>query len=295
MSRTSDKPNKEVAGGELPFLLQGAEASAQDALNLLGLNLECARECLAQAGKGDVSARQAELSALLQGASVAYNRLERLQDQMARLMECAQGAAQPTWRRVELCGLLRGICSQAELLRASLGVELVLDLPSQGQAEVEIAADPDYLVQVVLQLLSNALRACRPGGHVRVQLLVAEAGQNELQLRIQDDGCGLPQQEQQAAEQGENRQCFLGGNGLGLPLCRAYCALLGWTLTLAGGHEGGTEAVLRVPMREECGEIAPSPGIASAVWEETTRQQLLHQALRRELRSVPGLETAEFE
>jgi signal transduction histidine kinase len=295
MSRTSDKPNKEVAGGELPFLLQGAEANMRDALNLLGLNLECARAYLAQAGKGDVSAQQTDLSALLQDASVAYNRLERMQDQIARLVECAQGAAQPIWQRVDLCGLLRGICSQAELIRASLGVELTLDLPSQGQAEVEIAADTDYLVQVVLQLLSNALRACRPGGHVRVQLLMAEAGQNELQLRIQDDGCGLPQQERQVDEQSENRQCFLGGSGLGLPLCRAYCALLGWTLTLAGGQEGGTEAVLRVPMREECGEIKYPLRLVSSVWEETTRQQLLHQALRRELRSVPGLETAKFD
>jgi signal transduction histidine kinase len=269
----------------LPFLLQNVEAKAQDALNLVGINLECARTSLARAGAGGKE-QQTELDTLLRGASVACNRLERMQDQMFRLMECVQGTAKPVWHCVELGDLLRELCALAQQIRKNLGVELVCEVAGRLKDRCEVVADPVYLQQTVLQLLSNALRACRPGGQVRIRL---DEKENVLCLRIADDGCGLPDY----AAQGENRERFLGGTGLGLRLCGAYCALQGWTLELKARRTGGTEAVLRIP-RQGPQEAQQSAWMRSGSWEEETRRQQMQYAIRRELRSVPGLEEAEL-
>jgi signal transduction histidine kinase len=285
MNRTSDEPNKAVDEGEWPFLLQDVEAKAQDALNLMGINLECARASLARADAGSKT-QQNELDTLLRGAGVAYNRLERMQDQIFRLMECMQGTAKPVWHFVELGDLLREVCALAQQIRQNLGVELVCEIAENLKERCEVVADPVYLQQTVLQLLSNALRACRPGGQVHMQL--GEEG-NVLCLRIADDGCGLPDY----AAQGENREHFVGGTGLGLRLCGAYCALQGWTLELKARSTGGTEAVLRIP-RQGLQEAQRSAGMNSGSWEKETHRQQMQYAIRRELRSVPGLEEAEL-
>jgi signal transduction histidine kinase len=283
MNRTSDEPNKPVDEGAWPFLLQNVEANAQDALNLLGINLECARVCLAQADK---SGKTDELDALLRGASVACNRLERMQDQLFRLVEWMQGMAKPVWQRVELGEFLREICATAQPIRQNLGVELVYE-PAESLQRCEVAADPIWLQQIVLQLLSNALRACKPGGRVCIRLEEEEKG---LCLRMTDDGCGL----QGSAAQGKNRERFVGGAGLGLRLCGAYCALLGWTLELNPRRTGGTEAVLHI-LRDGPQQAQQVVQMRSGRWEEETRRQQMQYAVRRELRSVPGLEEAEFE
>jgi signal transduction histidine kinase len=195
--------------------------------------------------------------------------------------------AKPVWQRVELGEFLREICATAQPIRQNLGVELVYEQAEGLENRCEIAADPAYLQQIVLQLLSNALRACKQGGQVRIRLAEKENG---LCLRIADDGCGL----RDKAAQGENRERFVGGTGLGLRLCYAYCALLGWTLELNTRRTGGTEAVLHI-LREGPQEAQQIVKMRSGSWEEEARRQQMQYAVRRELRSVPGLEEAEFE
>jgi signal transduction histidine kinase len=286
MNRTEDEPNKTIDEGEWPFLLQNVEANAQDALNLLGINLEFARTCLARAGESN-EVQPDELNKLLQGASIAYNRLERMQDQVFRLMECIEGTAKPNWHRVDLLGLLREICALAQEIEQDLGVKLVYEVAKSLKNQCEIEADSAYLQQIVLQLLSNALRACQPGGQVRMRL---DEEKGALCLRITDDGCGLPDY----AEPGENRTRFVGGTGLGLRLCRAYCALLGWTLELKARKAGGTDAVLHI-LRNGPQDVDPRVTMCSSCWEEEARRQQMQYAVRRELRSVPGLEEAQLE
>jgi signal transduction histidine kinase len=285
MNRTEDEPNKTIDEGEWPFLFKDVEANAKDALNLLSINLECARICLARTSDSS-EARQAELSTLIQGASIAYNRLERIQDQAFRLMECIDGTAKPNWERVDLLDLLRELCAVAQEIEQDLGVKLVYGAASSLKNQCKVEADSIYLQQIVLQLLSNALRACEPGGQVRMRL---EEEKGELCLRITDDGCGLPDR----AALGENRTRFVGGTGLGLRLCRAYCALLGWTLELKSRRKGGTEAVLHI-LRNGPQNMDSAVLRCTDSWEEEARRLQMQHAVRRELHSVPGLEEAEL-
>lgn len=253
------------------------------ALGLIDRNREYLESHLQRSG-GDAKALQA-----LEDVAVASNRLERTLAEMMALLRCLQGQAEPALRQIDLRGLLDELCAGREEIRRCIGVELTLDC---GELETcYVLADRTYLEQICLHLLSNALRACRPGGHVAATLRPEGTG---WRLSIADDGCGLP--DERPEEQRENHRCFLGGAQGGLLLCGEYCRLMGWTLTLTGRPEGGAEAVVRI---SDCIQSErPSGQIqlrSEDVWEQAQLRCRLRRLISRELHTVPGLENAKLE
>jgi two-component system sensor histidine kinase HydH len=95
-------------------------------------------------------------------------------------------------RAVSLAPLVRGLQELLVVEAERRRVQLHVDVPEQLPA---LAADADQLQQVLLNLTLNACDACGAGGHVRLSAapLRGEApGTGGLvELRIQDDGCGI--------------------------------------------------------------------------------------------------------
>lgn len=182
---------------------------------------------------------------------------------------------------LDLCALLRQIAAQADMIRAQLGVELVLDYGDQ--TECLVRADRNDAELLILHLLSNALRACAQGGQVRLQLLRST---DSWQLILQDNGCGLPDSSPQALL--DNRRAFLGGTQLGLVLCRECCRRMGWQLRLESAAGQGTQAIVSIPA------VAPdSAGADSAVLRSGSngidQPYRLRAMLVKELRTMPEL------
>lgn len=283
MTKQTNALQTEDSAQRYAFLLQALPKECIRTLNQISLNLEYSQRCLKDRD-GQLPAEDLRQSLLDAGA--AANRLDRTLDCLFQFLACAQGGPAPCWEPVELCGELRGICADREAIYKNIGVRVTLDCG--GAETLYAAADRAWLECICLQLFSNALRACDKGGQVELRLC---PGEQEHRLYVTDDGCGLPE----AAPMSKNREHFVGGAGLGLRLCREYCRLLGWTLELTPRPEGGTCAVLHIPVQEAA---APPNGplhFRSGVWEAKQREDSLRHAVRRELRSVPGLETAEFE
>jgi signal transduction histidine kinase len=127
--------------------------------------------------------------------------------------------------------------STAELLRER-GVQLTLRLPAQVPA---LRCDRDRLMQVLLNLLSNAAKFCAPGkGRVAIELHVRE---HELQLDVIDNGIGIaPENHASIFEKfrqvGDTLTDKPQGTGLGLPISREIVQRLGGRLWVdsAPGH-----------------------------------------------------------
>lgn len=276
-------PNREQEHEEQALWMRDLQAKCSTELNLLGLNLECSQKELDAHDKATPSDDLQTLRTLLSGANVAYNRVDRILDQTFRLMECTWGELQPERTSVDLCELLRGICAEKDAIQASMGVTLAEDL---GENEtLYLLTDREMAEQILLQLLSNALRAVEAGGQVQIKLT---AGQQIHTIHILDDGCGLAE----FAAEGANRARFVGSAKLGLRICRAYCDLLGWDLTLQPREQGGTEAILRIPADEL--QMFPNTEVQSDVWTRISEAEALSYAVRRELHSVPALESVDF-
>ena len=97
------------------------------------------------------------------------------------------------------------------------GVQLIHDT-----TQVEIAADPDRLLQVLTNLLSNAIKFSPPNSTVSVLLRPDVSG---VTLSVVDAGRGIPADKLEAifgrfqqVDASDSRQ--KGGTGLGLAICR---------------------------------------------------------------------------
>ncbi|MEX1168353.1 MAG: sensor histidine kinase [Hydrogenophaga sp.] len=165
-------------------------------------------------------------------------RLTRLVNQVLDLAKIEAGHAE--WREegVNMPALAQ---QAADSLRASYreaGVSLVV----QSQEGVpDVWADADRLMQVVLNLLSNALKYA-PRGEGRVTMAVTATPEGVV-LEVQDNGPGIaPDQEavvfekfRQVAGDAHYRP---GGTGLGLPISRQIVAHFGGRMWLRSepGH-----------------------------------------------------------
>lgn len=132
------------------------------------------------------------------------------------------------------------------------GVELAHAVP---ESAVTVIADSTLAEQAVGNLVHNAVRYNRAGGHAAV---VLERRDDRFRLRVADDGPGIPKEElDRVAERrfrgGEARRRRPTGLGLGLHIVRGVAERHGWSLRFDSPAEGGLEVTLEGPC-----EAAPS-------------------------------------
>ncbi|GGN50586.1 two-component system sensor histidine kinase BaeS [Actinoplanes campanulatus] len=117
-----------------------------------------------------------------------------------------------------------------------------------GLAEpVAVRADHDRLHQAITNLLTNAVRYCRPGDRVTVH---AGTEGDEAVLRVADTGPGIPPDELPHAFErlwrGRDAQ-RIPGTGIGLTVVRELIAAHGGATTIASPPSGGVTVTIRLP------------------------------------------------
>jgi signal transduction histidine kinase len=160
--------------------------------------------------------------------------------------------------------------SMSELAR-SRGARLELDLGALPRAAVTVDGDRDRLVQVVINLLSNALRHVPDGaGRVRVRLDRGEGGER---LSVDDNGPGIPPELREAVFE-RFRQLPRGGGtsshgaGLGLAISRRIVDQHGGQIRAEASDLGGARFVVVVPPGRpaadsggDAGTLADAPAV----------------------------------
>jgi signal transduction histidine kinase len=124
---------------------------------------------------------------------------------------------------------------------------------------VAVVADPDRLVQVIVNLIQNASDAIRerPSGGVRVS---AERERNGLvAIRVDDDGPGISDAvRQRLFEPFATTKPPGEGTGLGLYTSYMLVQAMHGSLSLENRREGGARATLRLPLaRDDRNVVAP--------------------------------------
>lgn len=124
-------------------------------------------------------------------------------------------------------------------------VEIDLEEISEIQLPIKTAADGNLILEVLENLLSNAIRFAT--GRIEVELHYEE-NEEMLYLTVQDDGNGFTEYDFQKAllpyyrehgELPEEKECENPHFGIGLHICRQLCAKHGGELSLANSIEGG--------------------------------------------------------
>ncbi|NJM06628.1 response regulator, partial [Candidatus Gracilibacteria bacterium] len=153
---------------------------------------------------------------------------------------------------VEVVPLVVQALEEQHAYAASLGVSMVFE-PQLDQLWVE--ADSDRLLQVLTNLLSNALKFSPPGGLVRLAL---NAERGMARITVSDKGPGIPLEFQprlfeKFAQADSSDRRRKGGTGLGLNITRAIVERLGGQISYATSSSG-TSFFVDLPL-----VVAPPP------------------------------------
>jgi two-component system, cell cycle sensor histidine kinase PleC len=149
-------------------------------------------------------------------------------------------------------------CQRLVKIRAEAkGLQLVEDFEDDL---AQVWADPRALRQIVLNLLSNALKFTPKGG--RVTLSVTNTADGGQILTVRDTGPGIPKDEipkvLQAFGQGSlAHESAEGGTGLGLPIVQNLIQLHGGTFELKSELRKGTEVSITLPRQRVLNAVAP--------------------------------------
>ena len=162
-----------------------------------------------------------------------------------------------------------------------------IDLEFRNSVEWRtIHADAGRIRQIVVQLVSNAIKFTERGGVVvRASLEPAEAGSAHLRVEVADTGIGIAA-DHLAAVFGKFTQVDSSlskgyqGSGLGLAIARQLAGLMGGTLTVTSELGRGSTFILHLPVgvpAEKCASrpVAGAGNGASAGLRARSRRILL--------------------
>jgi signal transduction histidine kinase len=122
-----------------------------------------------------------------------------------------------------------------------------------------IFGDHDRLEQVLLNLLSNAIRHNPAGTRVSVRVAAPEARPNIVEISVSDNGRGLPPEIASAPfEATRSHRSGSAGAGLGLSISRGIVEAHGGSIHLLPAAHG-TNFVIRLPIEPSEGERASGP------------------------------------
>ncbi len=185
-------------------------------------------------------------------------RLTRLLDDLLDLSVLERGTAQLHLSVVPLAGLIDRALDATAHIRPERVFEVLRDA---GAETLFLRTDPDRLVQVLINLLSNARKYC-DAPHPRLQIAVKNRA-GRVSIDVIDNGAGIPKAAQSiifekfARLADESRS---GGAGLGLAICREVMANLGGTIAYLPARKG---AAFRVTLPLDPGEKPQSPAAST--------------------------------
>jgi signal transduction histidine kinase len=128
-----------------------------------------------------------------------------------------------------------------------LNVERDTDLP-------RIKADERLMRQILINLVSNAVKFSNEGGRIDISAHII--GDGDMEIIVQDYGIGIPRDKISKAlepfgqihDNAHAARAYL-GTGLGLPLARAMTELHGGVLEVQSDTNEGTRVCVTLPAR----------------------------------------------
>ena len=164
-------------------------------------------------------------------------RMQRLSDALLRLSRVGWDLREPNLQVVELRAAGQQAAGVMEPLVESAG----LGLSIEGEGASCVHADPEWLNEVLLVLLSNAIKHSSRGGVIRLR---ARAGT----VIVEDEGVGIdPADLPHVFERFYRGKAHPEGFGLGLPICRDLTERMGGSISIRSREGVGTAFQVELP------------------------------------------------
>ena len=177
-------------------------------------------------------------------------RLVRLVNDILDTERMASGKMEMKFEVIELGKLVERSIVANEGFAATHGARVRCDA---GQPPLLVRVDQDRLVQVVINLLSNACKFSAPGGQVDVAIIRRDKW---ARLSVSDNGPGVPvnfraQLFERFARSDSSDARRAGGTGLGLSICRGIVERFGGRIAFEERAGGGSTFYFEIPIVEQ--------------------------------------------
>jgi two-component system phosphate regulon sensor histidine kinase PhoR len=108
-------------------------------------------------------------------------------------------------------------------IREAAGKKNITIIQNEIRPSLVIQTDRNYLEQVLINLLDNAIKYTSTGGRITISAL--ETGQKEIEISVQDNGIGIPTEDlprifERFYRVDKGRSQEMGGTGLGLSIVK---------------------------------------------------------------------------
>ena len=198
----------------------------------------------------------------------------RLIDDLLDVSRISRNKLDVRKERVELAAVVESAVESSRPLIQQCGHELTISLPTEA---LYLDADPVRLAQVFLNLLNNAAKYTKHGGHI---WLTANREGSDAVVSVRDNGIGIPgdmlsrifdmfTQVDRSLEQSQ------GGLGIGLTLVRRLVEMHDGSIEArSDGPNEGSEFVVRLPLANASpGKL--TPGTAEVGTKTPSRCRIL--------------------
>ena len=163
-------------------------------------------------------------------------RMQRLADALLRLSRVGWDAREPNWGVVDLRAAGQRAVELAEPLVESAGLRLDI----QGESS-RVLADVEWLQEVLLVLLSNAIKHSSRGGDIRLRV-------GDGAVSVEDEGVGIsPVDLPYVFERFYRGKGSSEGFGLGLPICKELTERMGGNISIRSREGIGTTVKVELP------------------------------------------------
>jgi len=177
-------------------------------------------------------------------------RLTRLINQVLDLAKVESGQIETEMSQVDMNGVVADSVAAMSQVFGEKNIEITVDAPA---VVPPVLADVDRVVQVLLNLLSNAAKFCEPGrGKVAIRVSVAGTA---VQVDVQDNGPGLSAHEQAVIfdkfrQAGDSLTGKPQGTGLGLYISRRIIEHFGGRLWVESEPGAGACFSFSIPLHD---------------------------------------------
>lgn len=128
-----------------------------------------------------------------------------------------------------------------------------ISLNCNADETIKIAANADYVKQIILNLVDNAIKYTPENGDVNVKIF---ADKDDAVIKVSDTGMGIPKEDQARiferfyrVDKARSRE--IGGTGLGLAITKHIAMNLGGTISVESELEKGSTFTVRIPMKRD--------------------------------------------
>ena len=210
------------------------------------------------------AAAPAQLSKPLVVLERQVSHLAHLVDDLMEISRITQGHVELRREEVDLATAVQAAADDAMPMIAAAGHSLAVTLPA---LPVRVHADATRLMQIILNLLTNAAKYTPRGG--AIALSAWREGECAI-IAVRDNGIGIPEKSlgtifQMFSQLTPALERAQGGLGIGLALVRGLVELHGGSIDAASAGVGqGSTFTVRLPALNGPAESRPAPAPPSA-------------------------------